>query len=91
MGEHFLSVEINDKKSIWGGPLNWELGRGEVTRHYTLFKSHGCPTSQLINLSGFVGGSQSLFPKEYAVVHLDGCLQCAIKACLNFRAMVLFC
>jgi hypothetical protein len=88
IGEHFLSVDIRNKKSVWGGWLN--KGVCEATRHYTLFQSHGCPTSQLINLSGFVSGSH-LFPKEYAVVHLHGCLQCAMEACLSFRAMVIFC
>lgn len=90
IGEHFLSVDIRDQKRVWGGFLNREVGKAEATRHYTLFQSHGCPTSQLVNLSGFISGSH-LFPKEYAVVHLHGCLQCAMEACLSFGAMVIFC
>jgi hypothetical protein len=91
IGEHFHSLDIRNQKCIWGGFLNRGSDKGEATRRYTLFQSHGCPTSQLINLSGFVSNGSHLFPKEYAVVHLHGCLQCAMEACLSFRAIVIFC
>jgi hypothetical protein len=89
IGEHFLSVDIQEK--VWGGLINSRLRRAEAARHYTLFQSHGCPTSQLINLSGFVSSAPYFSPQEYAVVHLHGCLQCAMEACLSFKAMVIFC
>jgi len=91
LGDQLFRVETNYENSfVFRQVVDKDFS---AERYYTLFESHGCPTSQLVNLAGYVNRHQNgtTQPGEYSVVHEHGCLQCALKNCLDFGATTVFC
>jgi hypothetical protein len=98
MGESFFLVKPHNKNNeilAFGGLAD---KFAQKVMDCTLFESHGCPLSQLINLSGFFdrqyhrrAQKRSRRAQEYAVVHSHGCLQSALKACLSIKASLVIC